>query len=199
MRQLFTLIIVASISAQSFAQGLVPQQAIDISPLLIGEKIPEAKLISVNGDEVALYDLLHEKPAVFIFYRGGWCPFCNPHLAELQEIQDQIIELGYQIIAFSPDSPENLKASVEKNKLSYQLLSDADMAFAQRMGIAFVVPDASKERLQKVSAGKNPGMLPVPSVFVVNTQGEILFEYINPDYKKRIKSGLLLAVLNELK
>ncbi|MDZ7646580.1 MAG: redoxin domain-containing protein [Cytophagales bacterium] len=109
------------------------------------------------------------------------------------------MKLGYQIVAISPDSPENLAGSMDKHKLNYQLLSDADMSVSQLFGIAYKVAETSKERLSNASAGGNPGLLPVPSVFVVNQQGEILFEYINPDYKKRLKGSLLLAVLKELK
>ena len=73
------------------------------------------------------------------------------------------------------------------------------MELSRAFGIAFAVSEASKERLNISSGGKNPGMLPVPSVFVVNQKGDILFEYINPDYKMRLKGNLLLAVLKELK
>jgi peroxiredoxin len=193
-----TLLFVISISS-AWAQKEIPLSSNDISPLLIGEKIPDTQLVSAQGNQVSMHELMKRKATVLIFYRGGWCPYCNPHLAELQEIENEIIKLGYQIIAISPDSPENLKASFEKSKLNYQLLSDADMNFAQALGLAFTVPEAAKERLSKASGGKNPGMLPVPSVFVVSQEAEILFEYINPDYKKRIKAELLLAVLKELK
>ena len=53
--------------------------------------------------------------------------------------------------------------------------------------------------LSNRSNGRNEGFLPVPAVFVVDTSGTILFEYINPDYSTRISTELLLAVLNELK
>lgn len=189
----FTLISLAAL-AQSY-----PDKATDISPLLIGEKAPPVILTHLNGKTDSLSTLLRKQETVLIFYRGGWCPFCNVQLAELQSIESDILKLGYQIVAISPDSPENLKASVDKHKLNYQLLSDANMNAAQLFGIAFNVPENSKERLAKSSGGQNPGQLPVPSVFVLNKQGEILFEYINPDYKKRISAKLLQAVLKELK
>jgi peroxiredoxin len=53
--------------------------------------------------------------------------------------------------------------------------------------------------MNKVSDGQNKGFLPVPSVFVVDKAGEILFEYINPNYKKRLNGDLLMAVLKTLK
>jgi hypothetical protein len=35
-------------------------------------------------------------------------------------------------------------------------------------------------------------------LFVLDTEGTILFEHISPDYKQRISSTLLLAVLGAL-
>ena len=66
------------------------------------------------------------------------------------------------------------------------------------MGIAFKAPDRYEKRLSNYSAGQNPGILPVPSLFVVETDGTILFEYVNPDYKQRISSDLLMSVLRAL-
>lgn len=180
-------------------QSKMPQHATDIAPLLIGEVAPDMSLVSINGEAVKLNGLLAVKPTVLIFYRGGWCPYCNLHLAELQSIEKDILAVGYQIIAISPDSPDNLKSSLAKHQLAYTLLSDASMTSSQAFGVAYIVPEASAERLKNSSGGRNPGMLPVPSVFVLNRQGEILFEYINPDYKKRLKGDLLLAILKELK
>ena len=177
----------------------IPQLASDVSPLLIGAKTPDLSVQNTSNDEVRIQALFGIKPTVLIFYRGGWCPYCNLHLAELQGIEQEILKEGYQIVAISPDSPENLKKSIEKNKIDYQLFSDANMELSRAFGIAFAVSEASKERLNISSGGKNPGMLPVPSVFVVNQKGDILFEYINPDYKMRLKGNLLLAVLKELK
>jgi peroxiredoxin len=177
----------------------VPQKAVDISPLLIGEQIPGTLLKNSKGETVSLKDVVRSKPTVLIFYRGGWCPYCNVHLAELQGIEKDILESGYQIVAISPDTPENLMASVDKHNLRYTLLSDSKMEVCKAFGIAFQVPEPSKSTMSTSSGGNNPGLMPVPSVFVVSTEGEILFEYINPNYKKRLNGKLLLAVLKGLK
>ena len=133
-----------------------------------------------------------------MFYRGGWCPFCNTHLADIHSIEKEIPGLGYQLIAISPDSPENLQQSIEKHTLGYNLYSDAGGTLIQKVGIAFQAPEKYAGMLKNSSGGFNEGFLPVPSVFVVNTDGEILFEYINPNYKVRISSELLMAVLKNL-
>ncbi len=177
----------------------LPEKAEDISPLLCGEAIPEASLVAVDGSSLSLMNLLAKKPTVLIFYRGGWCPYCNAHLAKIQGAEKDVLNLGYQIIAISPDSPENLKMVLENNKLGYTLLSDADGTLMKAVGLAFKAPERYSERLMKSSSGLNKGLLPVPSVFVLDTSGRIQFEYINPDYKTRLSAGLLVAVLKELK
>ena len=78
------------------------------------------------------------------------------------------------------------------------MYSDGYGTIAKEFGIAFKAPEKYTDMLSKNSNGLNTGFLPVPSVFVIDNSGKILFEYINPDYKTRLKSGLLLAVLKNL-
>ena len=98
--QLLLLVLIIS-SATLNAQ--VPQNAEDISPLLIGEKLPEAMLLDEDGKPINLNKEIAKKKTVLVFYRGGWCPFCNMQLASLAEAESEILKLGYQIIAVSPD------------------------------------------------------------------------------------------------
>lgn len=186
------LFILLAISEFSFAQ--IAEKAEDISPLLIGEKIPKQELISVDNKAVSTSDIFNKK-TVLIIYRGGWCPYCNSQLMEMQEIENQIIALGYQIVAISPDSPKFLKETTKEDKLNYQLFSDSDGKFSEALGIAF---KRDKPKLDKYSEGKNPGFLPVPTVYVLDENREIEFLYINPNYAKRLKGEMLLAVLKSL-
>lgn len=182
------------------AYSQIAADASSISPILVGEKIPEMTLVDTDNQPTALSSLIKQKPTVMIFYRGGWCPYCNAHLSKIAEIEDDIIKAGYQVIAISPDEPKQLNITLDKKELKYTLLSDADGKFTQAMGIAFKAKNTERKRaqLQKYSGGKNPGYLPVPSVFVINTKGEVMFEHINPKYSQRIESKLLMAVLNAL-
>lgn len=50
-----------------------------------------------------------EKPSIILFYRGGWCPYCNRQLAELKNIEQDLVDLGYQVLAISPESPDRLQ------------------------------------------------------------------------------------------
>lgn len=193
------LLILLSFSINTYAQ--LPETAEDICPILIGEKIPDITLVNTDNQQASITGLLKEQPTVLIFYRGGWCPYCNAHLAEIADIEQEIIAAGYKVIAISPDAPDKLNLTVDKKELKYTLLSDSEGKLSAAMGIAFKAPDSKwkTNQLQKYSGGKNPGFLPVPSVFVVNKKGEVMFEHINPNYRQRLDGKLLMAVLNALK
>jgi len=183
------------ITDTSLVKYTIPAVPTDISPLLIGESIPSVVIPDAGGKSYNLNNSVSKKPTILVFYRGGWCPFCNKELAGLQAIQGDLVNMGYQLIAISTDSPENLSKTIGKHQLNYTLLSDADLRVSKQFGIAFKAPAAYSNTLLQGSAGKNAEkLLPVPSVFILNKSGVIQFEYINPDFKQRIGPDLLKAV-----
>ena len=180
----------------SIITAQVPENAEDISPILIGETIPEATLLDKKGNEVNLNEIIKEKPTVLVFYRGGWCPYCNNQLAGLAEIENDILELDYQIIAISPDNYKQLQNT--DDKIGYILLADVNAKFIQDIGIGFKTPERSKGYIFKKTNEEASEVLPVPTVLVVDKSGEVLFEYVNPNYKTRLSTELLMAVLKAI-
>ncbi len=178
----------------------LPAKSEDISPLLIGENIPDATLLTDEGKSFDLNKAVASKPTILIFYRGGWCPYCSKHLSGLMEIEPDLLKMGYQILAISTDSPENLKQTAMKEKLNYTLLSDADLQVSKQFGIAYQAPENYQSFLPKTTGGKDVDLLlPVPSVFILDKKGSILFEYINPNFKERISPTLLKAAAEALR
>jgi peroxiredoxin len=181
------------------AQSSYAQNAADVNPVLTGTTIPNATVKTIDGKSTAITDLVSQKPTVLIFYRGGWCPYCNRHLAELQKIEQDLVDMGYQILAVSPDQPKFLKQSAEKHDLEYTLLSDSPMNLTKAFGLAFKVNNSTLKRYEEVGIDleKNSGydhhLLPAPAVYLINPGGLITFQYVNPDYKTRIKSEVLLS------
>ncbi len=170
-----------------------------IRPLLVGSKVPSLTLHTVENEPYDLMAAIAKKPTVLIFYRGSWCPYCNLHLNELKDVESELLGLGYQIIAISPDKPENLKKSAEKHEMKYQLLSDSKMEAAKAFGLAFKVDSPTLNKYEKYgidledTSGEKHHLLPVPAVFLVNTDGIIQFQYVNPNYKVRLKKEIILA------
>jgi peroxiredoxin len=171
----------------------------ETKPLAVGQSIPDTKLETVEGEAFDLQTAAKEQPLVVIFYRGGWCPFCNRHLGQLQDAEPKLRELGYRIIAISPDRPSELAKSAEEGHLSYTLLSDSSMETAKAFGLAFTVDGATLEKYKgygidlEAASGEAHHMLPVPAVFLVGTNGVIEFVHANSDYKTRLAPEALLA------
>lgn len=198
MKKLLFMFLVTLTSVAN-AQNMIAKSATDIAPLLIGEKIPSITLKTSENTDVNISDLIKKKKTVLVFYRGGWCPYCNTHLQALAEAENQILDLGYQIVAVSPDAPQNLKITEGKDKVKYTLLSDSKGELIKAAGIAYEAPANYKSVINVHSNGVNTSFLPVPSVFVVNPESDILFEYVSPDFKQRITTELLVSVLKNLK
>lgn len=176
----------------------VVADAKDVSVIEAGSDVPNPTLTQVDGKSVSLKDLRGDTPTVVVFYRGGWCPYCNRQLSALQEVMPELKEKGWKLVALSPDKPEELKKTVEEQKLDYVLASDSRMEAAEAFGIAFQVdaPTIEKYKTYDIdlvkSSGQKHQQLPVPSVFLVNAEGQIIFVYSNPDYKTRLSPEELL-------
>lgn len=196
------MLITASVSAATATN--IASAAEKVSPLMPGLTVPELTLKDKEGKNVALSERFAEKTTVLIVYRGGWCPYCSKQLANVQKIEEQIAELGAQIIAVSPDSPEKLAES-RIDSPNYQLLSDDSLTLSQTLGLAFYLDDKTatiyrnKLGVNFVSIdGEVKVALPVPAVFVIDKKGLVHFQYANPNYKVRLTENLLLAAIKSV-
>jgi peroxiredoxin len=168
-------------------------------PLGVGAALPpNLRPETINGKPFDLNKAVRSKPTVLIFYRGGWCPFCNIQMGQLAELEPQLKALGYQILAISADNPAHLKESVAKHQLTYTLLSDTDMAAAKAFGLAWHVDDTTYAQMKnhgvdlEAASGRTDHILPVPAAYVLDRKGVIKFAYANPDFKVRVNPDDLL-------
>ncbi|MEL7448977.1 MAG: peroxiredoxin-like family protein [Pseudomonadota bacterium] len=185
--------------AEAAMSPSLPDLPTDISPLLIGEPAPAFTLPDAAGEPFTFDPEALERPVVLVFYRGGWCPYCSAHMMELRKAEQNILDMGFDLIFTSPDRSELLAEALAQGELDYTLLSDTELKAARGFGVAFRVDDETAAKyleyginLQEASGQDHQG-LPVPAVFIIGTDGMIRFEYINPNYKVRIGAELLLA------
>jgi len=173
-------------------------------PAAKGDQIPDVTVQSADGTDLKLRAAVKKQPAVIVFYRGGWCPYCTRHLMALAEVEKDIVAAGYQILAISPDKPAKIAETPDREKLSYTLLSDAKMDAAKAFGISFKVADelVSKYKNEyqidiEAASGENHHLLPHPAVFIVDRDGIIRFSHINENYKVRLEPAEILKNLRE--
>lgn len=199
-----TLLIASALMLTSFANMAKPiaSDENNVMPLLNGHQIPAVTLQDVDGTSVDLAKLVAQKPTIFFFYRGGWCPFCNSQMGQLKAIEPKLIEMGFQLVGISPDTPEKMRASLTDQKLDYLLLSDSSLTASQAFGLAYYTSaDITKKYTASVVTnelfttpqGEKRLVLPVPAVYLADTKGLIHFQYVNPNYKVRPATELILA------
>ncbi len=184
----------------ALTSGNVADRAEDARPLKPPAKAPAVVIQGMDSKPVHLDAILKGKKTAIVFYRGGWCPFCNRQLADLQTALPDLNAAGYQLIAISPDLPAELMKSNEKYSLGYTLYSDSKAVAMEAFGVAFRVEPALVDKYKnsyhidlEAASGETHHILPVPTVYLINQKGQITYIYSNPDYKVRLKGSELVA------
>lgn len=192
------------------ADAPIAATAEQVEPVAVGEAAPRFLVETIDGVPYDFDPSKLERPTIIISFRGGWCPYCNMHLSELRHVIPEIRDLGIDVLFLSGDRPdalyEGLKADTreEVDELDYRILSDANAYAAVALGIAFKADPNYVQRL--VDGGKDiedssirrRGVLPVPAVFAIDSNGIIVYSYANPDYKVRLAADELLNVARTL-
>lgn len=184
----------AQVPPSTFAPS--PQEA---KPLAAGAKAPTAVLPGQDGTDVDLAEVLAEKPTILIFYRGGWCPYCNRHLAALAEAELDLRKLGFQVVAICPEPTAKLRAMAGEHHLRYRLLSDEKAEVGPAYGVAYRISKETGARYREngITLTHIPGSgdfwLPVPAAFIVDRTGTIKYVYWNADASVRIGNAELIA------
>ena len=166
-----------------------------------GQKAPDFVLPDANGRSTRLSDLLRKGPVILTFYRGGWCPYCNLQLASYQSHLAEIRARGAELVAVSPQVPEYTLSTVEKDALTFPVLSDAGGGVARAYGLLFQVPDdvVAVYRTFGIDLEKHNGNtrheLPIPGTYLIGRDGTVLLSHVDADYKKRMPIEALLAAL----
>lgn len=122
-------------------------------------------------------------------------------MAEIKDIENELVELGSQVLAISPESPERLQEQKLETEFAVQLLSDDKLAAIKNFGIGFHLPLVT-EKLYETKMGialtddeeTDQAVLPAPAIFIADQKGVIQFSYVNPNYKERMSAAMLLEV-----
>ncbi|MCA1011706.1 peroxiredoxin-like family protein [Halobacillus halophilus] len=172
-----------------------------------GDKAPDFTLENATGDSITLSKELSKGPVILNFYRGGWCPYCNLELRAYEAILDDIKAEGAQLIAISPQTPDQSLTTREKNNLSYEVVSDPAQEVIKDYNLLFEMPDYLVEtykndfniNLNEYNSSENPWRLPVAGTVVIGQDGTILMSSANIDYMYRAEPREVLMHLKSSK
>jgi peroxiredoxin len=169
----------------------------------VGTTAGDFTLPDADGAAVGLADLTADGPAVLVFYRGQWCPYCNLTLRAYQaEVVPELGKYGARLAAISPQLPDGSVAVKESNELGFPVLSDVGNVVARAFGLTFTVDENVRSTMVKIGADldkHNGGWeLAHPSVVVVDRDRVIRFADVHPDYTTRTEPAQLLEAVKSL-
>ena len=170
-----------------------------------GDLAPDFILPNVDGRSVRLYTELERGPVVLVFYRGGWCPYCNIHLRGFQKSLADFKAAGAQVVAISPQLPDLSLTTQEKDELAFPVLSDVGLNTARAFGVAFELPKALLDLyadfdhpLENANGVEGAKELPMPATFVIRADRTIAYAHVEADYTRRSEPLEVLNLVREL-
>ena len=172
------------------------------SMLKVGDHAPAILLENAKGATIDVGTLLKKGPVIVTFYRGGWCPYCNLELKAYQEILPEIVAAGASLVAISPEKPDDTVSTAEKNALTFQVLSDVGQKVGRAFGLVYEFTEELKHAyhgfnldIPARNGTPNEWALPVSATYVIDSDGSIVYAYMDVDYRDRADPRDVLAVL----
>lgn len=144
---------------------------------------PDFTLNDQNGTPVTLSKCTADSPVLLVFYPGDFTPVCTAQLCNYRDNVASFSKFGLRILGISKNTPEEHRAFSGKYGFPFSLLSDPGNQVAKAYGCT------SLWILGTVSR----------AIFVVGTQGQILYRHVEPTPITRRKADDLLDVLTDLK
>ncbi len=173
--------------------------------LKLGAQFPDFALPSAEGRLVTRAALLASGPAVIVFDRGAWCPYCTVVLSELAKLAPQIRASGASIVAITPDVGGGIARIKQQCGIDFEVLADLDNVLGMECGIVFPVPDdvrrAYMERgldLERIN-GNDMWLLPAPATFVVAADGTVKQSFLDIDFRYRVDPAEILKAVQALR
>ena len=109
-----------------------------------------------------------------------------------------------RLVAISPQLPDNSLDTVNKNTLTFDVLSDVGSEVARSYGLVYSLPDKIRAALRSNNKalpsinGDESWELPVPATYVIARDRLVALAYIEVDYRKRLEPEALLRCLKSL-
>lgn len=183
------------------AQTFLSQE--ELVGLQVGDTVTPFEGIVLDSTTFHLQEKLDSGEVVIIFIRGQWCPYCNRHMAALQDSLSLIHEKGASLVVVSPDKPEYLAITQEKAHAEFTLIYDSAYQIMKQFDVLFLPSDKILTRYAKFfgntlkeSHSDESQQLPVPATFVLNQEGIITWRHFDINYKKRSTVGEILKALD---
>lgn len=172
--------------------------------LTIGDKIPEFTLSNQDSKIINIKDIIETNNyTVISFFRGSWSPYCIMELNALQKIVSQLKIFHGTLISISPQTPDKSTYTKDKFSLNFEILYDKNNTIAKDFKITYtldeeLIPIYDELKIDILEANRNGTYtLPLPATYIVNKNYEIIYSFVEEDYKKRCEPKTILDAIKK--
>lgn len=157
--------------------------------LRVGAPIPDFEAEDLEGRTVRPADLAG-RPAVYLFYRGNWCPFCMAQVREIIGRYRELTDRGVEVALVSPQPPDLTRRVAELFDVPFRFWVDRGLRAARALDIVHQhgVPAGPLARRY----GEHTVL---PTVVITDPRGRILFTDQTDNYRVRPEPAIFLRVL----
>ena len=175
---------------------------VPVNAVKIGDIVADATLIGLDAQAVNLFTVTAGRPAVLVFYRGAWCPYCNITLRTYErDLRPELDRLGVALVAISPQTPDASSAAVAGGELNFPVLSDPSNALVRTLGI--ITEPSADARVAHTALGfdvadsnaDSTGDIPFPTVLIIDADNTVRFADVHVDYTTRTEVPTILEAL----
>lgn len=168
----------------------------------IGDMAPNFALNNALGEPVEFNEYLKKGKVVLTWYRGGWCPYCNLTLRQLQMELPNFKANGANLLTLTPELPDKSLSTSEKNNLKFEVLSDLGNQVARKYGIVFKLTDKLVENYSasfdmNSYNGDESYELPLAATYIINESGKIIYAFLDTDYRNRAEPSDITKILKQ--
>ncbi len=194
----------ADLDALRQAETQMAAVGADRALLQPGDAAPEFSLVDQHGVAVSLADRLALGPAVLLFIRGGWCPFCTLSLRAWQQALPRLHDAGGDLLVISPQRVDVCGMVAERDLLACSVLSDPGSAVADHYGLTVELPEIIRPLYLRLGHdlprinGTGTWRLPLSSTFVVAPDGRIAMARADLSLKHRLEPDVAVEAVRRL-
>jgi peroxiredoxin len=156
----------------------------------VGQPLPDFASHDEQGNPVRSTEL-HGAPAVILFVRGSWCPFCNSQVKDLTRYYKDIIDRGARLILITPKPLETTRRVAEFFEVEFDFWLDESLEIAKQLGL---VNAAGVPKRHQNEYGDDTVW---PTTIVTNPAGIISFVRLSKHAADRPDPKVLLQAISE--
>jgi peroxiredoxin len=167
-----------------------------------GTSVPDFTTHTYAGDEVTLSNLLETGPIMVIFYRGGWCPFCNYQVRQVTQAYDKFQKRNVTPVLISVDETDGAMLVKEAYDIPFPVLSDSELAAHESFNAVIELDDAHYEKYKgygidlETWSGLTHHKMAAPAIFLVSKDNKVLWSHVAMDFKTRPSIDQLLGAID---